>query len=131
VTSVTQEMNTMSQKFPTRTKRDSFATDQARVTIGNPCSSDRSETVTDLRRLNQIRELEMALQARNTELKRVRDERDRYKAALLAIIDNKRDEPFAGDFANDVLRGMTADEYARQIRIGHAEVARKLYEGQG
>ena len=87
--------------------------------------------MTDLRRLNQIRELEMALQARNKELNRVRDERDRYKAALLAIIDNKRDEPAAGDFATDVLRGMTADEYAQQIRLGHAEVARKLYEGQG
>jgi len=81
--------------------------------------------------MNQIRELEMALQARNKELNRVRDERDRYKAALLAIIDNKRDEPAAGDFATDVLRGMTADEYAKQIRRDHAEVARRLYLGEG
>lgn len=82
-------------------------------------------------RLNQIRELETALQARNRELRRVRDERDRYRNALLAIIDNTNDEPAAGDFANDVLRSMTADEYARQIRLDHAEVARKLYEGEG
>lgn len=82
-------------------------------------------------RLHQVRALEMALADRNRELKRVRDERDRYKAALLAIIENKRDEPAAGDFATDVIRGMTADEYARQIRLDHAEVARKLYAGEG
>lgn len=131
----------MNPRSRIRTQRDSFATDKDQPTTGNPCTSDRRETVTDIKKmdrswesenkLHQVRELEMALADRNRELQRVRDERDRYKAALLAIIENKRDEPAAGDFATDVLRGMTADEYAQQIRLGHAEVARKLYEGQG
>jgi len=84
----------------------------------------------DKSRMEQIKQLEQALADRNTELLRVRDQRDRYKNALLMILDNMNSEPYAGEFARDVLRGMTADEYARQIRLGHAEVARKLYEGQ-
>lgn len=128
-TSETGATNTETPKFRTRTQRDSFVTAQDQPTTGNPCTSDRRETVTD--RMIQIRELETALQDRNCELKRVRDERDRYRNALLAIIDNGKDEPAAGDFATDVLRGMTADEYARQIRMDHANVARELYRGEG
>jgi hypothetical protein len=128
---MTQGTNTVNPRSRIRTQRDSFATDKDQPTTGNPCTSDRRETVTDIDRLHQVRALEIALANRNRELQRVRDERDRYKAALIAIIENKRDEPFAGDFATDVLRGMTADEYAQQIRLGHAEVARKLYEGEG
>lgn len=87
--------------------------------------------VKDNARMEQIRQLEKALSDRNLELLRVRDQRDRYKNALMLILDNMNSEPYAGEFARDVLRGMTADEYARQIRLDHAEVSRKLYEGEG
>ena len=46
------------------------------------------------------------------------------RTALAAIVCNKNYEPAAGEFADDVLRNLTADEYARQLRI-------ELYRGEG
>jgi len=48
----------------------------------------------------------------------------RLKEALQAIADGYRDEPYASDFATDILRGKTADDYARQMRVA-------LYQGEG
>lgn len=53
----------------------------------------------------------------NREIARLRD-------ALQAIADGFRDEPYASDFALDILRGKTADDYARAMRSA-------LYEGEG
>lgn len=59
-----------------------------------------------------------------TEVILLRWERDRYAETLAAIIENGKDEPGAADIATDSLRNMTADEYARQIRLD-------LYKGEG
>lgn len=48
----------------------------------------------------------------------------RLRIALSAIERGYRDEPYASDFARDILRGKTADDYARQMRA-------ELYKGEG
>jgi hypothetical protein len=101
-------------------------------------SDDRDPGDEHCDRLAQVKELECALARRNGEICRVKNERDRlredvlrltierdrFRAALAAIVCNKNYEPAAGEFADDVLRNMTADEYARQLRI-------ELHRGEG